>query len=103
MERLFDSFYREGTKVIIKLATGLDVQRNLFVFEFDVGNDNEAYAELLKNHLNQRYHEDKKAVVDQAVRFPTGIFTKYQLSDLKRWLRNNWDGNNNCIKRLKRG
>jgi len=103
MERLFDSFYRDGTKVKIKLATGLDVQRTLFVFEFDCGFEKEAYAELLKNHLNVRYQEDKKAVVAQAVRFPTGIFTKYQLSDLKRWLRNNWDGNNSCMKRSKRG
>lgn len=96
MERLFDSFYREGTVVKTKLASGLDTKHNLFPFSFEC--NDEEFAELLKEHLNKRFNEDKKAVCEQAIKFPTGYFTAQQLTDLKRWLRNNWDGVNSCRK-----
>lgn len=82
---LFTWFKRKDTKVRLEITSDLKVESNLYYFDWDCADEN--YAELLKEHFNERLTEYKHEIAKEALNY----LSNREKSELKSQLRD-WDG-----------
>ena len=93
---MIESITRGETQVIIKINTGLSVERPVVCFTWDC--QYEYVAELLKEHLQSLIvkHEDK--LREEAAKNPHYYLESKEISKLKSKLVHEWDGSKHCWK-----
>ncbi len=94
---MIESIEREGTKVIIKINTGLNVEKHVLWFVHEL--QHEYMSELLKEHLRDLMckHKDKLRV--EAAKNPHFYLEPKEISKLKSKLVKEWNGSKHCWKR----
>ena len=93
---MIESITRGEAQVIIKINTGLSVERPVVCFTLDC--QYEYVAELLKEHLQSLIgkHEDKLG--EEAAKNPHYYLESKEISKLKSKLVHEWNGSKHCWK-----
>jgi len=87
-----DFIERDNTKVVIRIDSDLGTCSPVYAFSFDCGD--QEHAELLLRHLDKEWEKYQEAIAKEAY-----IFGQPEdISALKKWLIENWDGRNHCRK-----
>lgn len=89
---MIESIEREGTKVVIKINTGLQVEKPILSFYWEC--QFEYVAELLKYQLRNQFDKLKKKIAKQ----PHFYIEPKELSELKSKLVHEWNGAKHCWK-----
>ena len=89
---MIESIDREGTKTIININTGLNVEKPVLGFYCEC--QYEYIAELLKNQLCEQFDELKKNIAKQLHLY----LDPEQISELKSKLVHEWNGSKHCWK-----
>lgn len=89
---MIESIEREGTKVVIRINTGLNIEKPILSFYWEC--QDEYVAELLKYQLRNQFDEFKKEIAKQ----PYLYLKPKELSELKSKLVHGWNGSKHCWK-----
>ena len=89
---MIESIEREGTKVVIRINTGLNVNENILHFEWEA--EDETFAELLKYRLWDQESKYKANIARQ----PWLCLEPKEISELKSKLVHGWNGSKHCWK-----
>jgi len=83
---------RDNEQVVIKLDSDLGTCSPVYPFYYNCGD--QEHAELLTRHLTKEWQKYQEAIVKEAY-----IFGQPEdISALKKWLIEHWDGRNHCRK-----
>ena len=93
---MIESIEREGTKVVIRINTGLNIEKLVLYFEWNCSY--EYVAELLKYQLCNQFKELKKQIAKQTAKHPLIYLTREEVSELKSTLVHEWNGSKHCRK-----
>ena len=93
---MIESIEREGTDIVVRINTGLDVKGNILLFRWSTRD--ELFAELLKDQLRNQFNEFKKEIARQTAKFPLLYLSREEVSKLKSTLVREWNGANHCWK-----
>lgn len=89
---MIESIERDGTKVVVEINTGLEVDKPVLCLEWEC--TFEYIAELLKYQLWEQEAKYKKKIAEQ----PHLYLEPKQLSELKSKLVHEWNGSKHCWK-----
>lgn len=89
---MIESIERVGTKVVIKIRTGIQVKESVLSFDWEC--EYEYVAELLKYQLLEQEAKDKQDIAKQ----PHLYLVPKELSELKSKLDHEWNGSKHCWK-----
>ena len=90
---MIESIYRNGTKVILEIDTGLDLKGRILIFEWET--TDERFASLLEDQLLEQFDKFKQKIAKQ----PHLYLKPKELSALKSKLIREWNGSKHCWKR----
>jgi hypothetical protein len=76
-------FQQKDSKVIVRINTGVAVEKNTLVMEWDAGND--LCARLLLDRLNMKFAEDTRSIREDA--YNKGWDDKQKRKIKKTWFR----------------
>ena len=89
---MLESIEREGTKVVININTGLNVNEQILLFEWEAAD--EIFAELLQLQLREQERKYKAEIAKQ----PHLYLEPKEISELKSKLVHGWNGSKHCWK-----
>lgn len=93
---MIKSIEREGTKVVIRIDTGLDIDKKIIILNYET--NSEIYAELLKLQLWDQREKFQKQIAQSVIKYPLLYLTCEEVSKLKSMLIKEWNGAKHCWK-----